>query len=140
LNCPAEEWGVFAAAVQKLVQEHGLSVEADSRVGLTADGLPDVMLKTTPDRALALGRRVCDQFGMGVVVIAGCGVVHGKFSDQEATGPADQIRARVQACVNSEEAELFAVGGDWQSRHVLRPAAVGEEARWLELLERGMRQ
>jgi hypothetical protein len=66
--------------------------------------------------------------------------VHGKLLGEEATGPADQIRARVQACVNSVEADLFAVGGDWQSRHVLRPAAAGEEARWLELLERGMRQ
>ena len=140
LNCPAEEWGVFAAAVQKLVQEHGLNLESEPRTGLTADGLPDVMLKTTPDRALSLGQRVCDQFGMSVVVITGCGVVHGKLSGEEAAGPADRIRARVQACVNSVEAELFAVGGDWQSRHVLRPAAAGGEARWLELLERGMRQ
>lgn len=131
LNCPPEEWEVYLKTVDAISREHRLALTSEPQRGLEPDGLPDVMLKTTPDRAIELGQRVGQRYGMRVVVIAGYGVVHG-YVDSETQ---DSVRQRVQACVTELSGELAGHGGDWQSRHLSRGAASGVEAGWLEVLD-----
>ncbi len=132
LNCPAEEWGVYLTTVEGLCREHGLLLNSEPQHGLVPDGLPDVMLKTTPDRAVELGRHVGQRYGMRVVVIAGHGVVHGYVVSGDDKG----LPQRVRECVTELNEGLAEHGGDWQSRHLSRGAASGVEAVWLEVLEK----
>ncbi len=140
LNCPAEEWTVYEAHLSKLAAAHRLSLQGD-RVPLPpAAGCPDFTLKTTPDRAAALGRTIAAQQGARCVVLCYNGVVQGYLPQPEPRASALETatvdaRARVERIVQSVKQELSLVGGDWQSRHVPLTEPVGAEAAWLKQLE-----
>lgn len=140
LNCPAEEWDVYEAHLSTLAAGHRLTLQGE-RVPLhPAEGCPDFTLKTTPDRAAALGRMIAAEQGVRCVVLCYNGVVQGYLPQQEPRASARETatvdaRAQVERIVQSVEQELSLVGGDWQSRHVPMAEPVGVEAVWLKQLE-----
>ena len=98
------------------------------------DGLPDLSVKTTPERVPALARQLATESGGRCIGLLSCGVIHVYLN--ERSGATDDSGGRVTALMARHEADLFALGGDWQSRHVARPFATGIEAEWLTQLER----
>jgi hypothetical protein len=102
---------------------------------LAPDGLPDLVLKTTPDHTLLLGRLVAAEQGWRSVTLAYPGVVHGYREKPELP---EVVRGEVEALRRRLEPEVQKVGGDWHSRH-LDPAVTAlrdDERHWLEILDR----
>ncbi len=133
LNCPAEEWPVYERFLESFAASHGLTLQSDMSRPQSPDGCPDFSLKTTPDRVLPLAREIAAQEPVKCIALAYNGVVHGYFNYQANT-PTD-IASRVTQLIDRYSPALFEVAGDWQSRHVSRPAPTGVEATWLKLLQ-----
>lgn len=133
LNARPEETPVSAEFVRRVAGKQGLSCEADATDGMgRCEGLPDFMLKTTADRAIGLAERVASQHGIRTAALVYPGVVHGWFAGSDGT-PIDsrQLSERVRSVIGELGDELAQSGGDWQSRHLVRPPATGVEAEWL---------
>ncbi len=134
VNCPEAEWPVYQTRLAALAAVHGLTFDAEVGETLRPDGLPDLALKTVPERVPALARQLATESGGRCVGLLSCGVIHVYLNEQ--SGATDNSGARVVALMARHEADLFELGGDWQSRHVARPFATGIEAEWLTQLER----
>lgn len=93
------------------------------------DGLPDVVLKTTPDRTLAIARDLARE-GLRCVVLYYSGIVHG-FAALKGGEPVARAVELGAALADKLEAE----GGDWHSRHISSSAPRLAEAAWLQTLE-----
>ena len=58
VNCPPAEWPVFLRHMECLATQHALTLDAQKGTPPAPDGCPDLSLKTTPDRAPELARKV----------------------------------------------------------------------------------
>ena len=133
LNCPANEWSVYAGFVNDFVAAHpGLRLNEPTGP-LVPDGIPDFVLKTTADRVLDLAREVSHEFETRCVALAYTGVVHGYLMDDNLS--AGSAASQVTAIVTRMDKALSGEGGDWSSRYLPRPAAEQSEADWLAVLE-----
>jgi glycolate oxidase subunit GlcD len=128
INTPAEEWAVYEAMLAAFARNHSLTLSADRQAPPPVDGCPDFSFKTTPDHALALALELSTRHQTKCVVLSYNGVVHGYLPSTENAAPL------VQSIVNQVATSLHAVGGDWRSRHLPRPAAQGLETTWLDIL------
>jgi glycolate oxidase subunit GlcD len=134
VNCPEAEWPVYETRLRTLAAAHGLTFDAEIGAALPPDGLPDLAVKTSPERVSALARLLAIESGGRSVALLSCGVIH--LDLPERRGEADEPGVRIAALMARYETDLFEIGGDWQSRHVARPSATGIEADWLTQLER----
>lgn len=135
LNCPQDEWLVYERHLSSVASSHTLRMVLEPGTDLAPDGLPDLVLKTTPDSTLLLGRLVAAEQGWRSVTLAYPGVVHGY---REVPELPEVLRGEVEALRRRLEPEVQKVGGDWHSRH-LDPAVTAlrdDERHWLEILDR----
>jgi len=125
VHSPPDECHLVDTFVSQWAGSRGL--ECRSVFGAApADGLPDVVFKTTPDRVLDLARRVVSESTSSVASCAtGVLFVHIALSD-----PLSQV----QELVARHAEELEAVGGDWQSRHAIDHAPAPAERDWISRL------
>ena len=128
VHCMAGEWGAFADWAADLAGVDGLVLDAAPGDAGDLPGLPDCVLKTTPDRAIDLAGEVAARDDAACVVIVPCGVVLVRL--RGATAPADAVARLVAPLAPG----LHALGGDWQSRHVVPPPTCPDEERWLARL------
>ena len=151
LNCPAYESGVYEEHVAAFAAQHELQLHAASRSLVVVDGCPDFVLKTTPDQAIPLARRVAHENHVTCVVLCYNGVVHGylknsleldagrretrESSAQNLPTSAPDIQMKITKIIERCALEIHAVGGDWQSRHIPSIAPSGVEVPWLRQLE-----
>ena len=123
VHCPPSEAHLFEAQLSAIAATSGLQLTLASHAASPADGLPDLVIKTTPDRAPALASELASH---AVRCIALCynGVVH--VYANAATDFASLIQPHL--------AELHAIGGDWHSRHLPPAPPSLIEAEWIKTL------
>jgi FAD/FMN-containing dehydrogenase len=129
VNCPLHEWPVSEAFLSSCAAEWRLSLEVEHPQVPPSDGCPDVVLKTTPDRASALARTVVEAGAALCVTICARGVIHVFLAE---SGPRAAQAADIGARFGQS---LYAVGGDWRSRHLPPEPPRGVEVEWHRLLE-----
>ncbi len=130
VHCPAEEQGIFENYLGAFAARQGLTLATHQAAAMPADGLPDVVFKTSPERALALAGEIARSVGVRCIVLCYHGVVHAYLP-----GAVD-CSAQVQVLAEPYSAGLHALGGDWHSRHVMPPAPAADEAGWVATLEK----
>jgi glycolate oxidase subunit GlcD len=89
LNCPANEWPVYADYIGRLAAERRLTVEttlaetysSPQQVSAQFDGCPDIAFKTTTGRVLGLARELAVEWGLRCVALCYNGMVHGYLPD-----------------------------------------------------------
>jgi len=93
------------------------------------------MLKTTPDRAISLAQDIASKEEWGCIVMLACGVVHVYPSKSTSEAHTVDKSALLTAIIDRHKQELFAVGGEWRSRHLPPPKPTQIEAQWLAQLD-----
>jgi FAD/FMN-containing dehydrogenase len=126
VHCPAAEWPVFAGYLASLAAKHALNISEKPGSELVADGLPDLALKTTPDQVIPLCRDIASWGGIRCTGLCYPGVVH-----VHSLNAADPVAA-VAEILHRTATRLEQAGGDWISRHAVRPAGNDEEGRWVQ--------
>ncbi|MCO6457761.1 MAG: FAD-binding protein [Pirellulaceae bacterium] len=137
-NCAPGERAVYESRLCELAAEHKLRVTMEADAGPIADGLPDLVLKTTADQCLGLARQVVSNHPFQCVALCYSGVVHAYAAER------CDVEGQVAAAASQFAARLHERGGDWRSRHCVSanaldsPGSIDErdvESRWLAILE-----
>lgn len=128
VHCPAAEWPVFTEYVKGQAQNHGLQWRDSPPAPLPSEGLPDLVLKTTPDRVIPLCDSLAARGGLHCTGLLYPGVVHIHFLQEHHPAQAAENIAR------SVAADLASLGGDWFSHHLERPLHGTEEEAWINTL------
>lgn len=128
VHCPGAEFCVFADYVGSLALRHALAFGENSLSEFVPDGLPDLALKTTPDQVIPLCRDLASRGEIRCTGLCYPGVVHVHLLN--ANDPAFAVAEFV--CRTATRLEQ--VGGDWISRHAVRPMGSEEEDRWVRAL------
>ncbi len=147
LNCPDYEQPVYLDYLANFASQMHLAFQSEAAASIPTDGCPDIVMKTTPDQAIALSRELAAEHGLRCVTLCYNGVIHGYFDglysapdangSAGATGSADirDIPERIADLIGRYSKLLTSVGGDWQSRHLPAEAPSGVEAVWLKQLD-----
>ena len=96
LNAPANEWPSYETMLKSFAAEQGLEWSADPDESPYLDPLPDLMVKTTPDRAASLAAQLSDTYGLTCRVLCYNGVILTTLGDRDtnrgksASGPNQQ--------------------------------------------------
>lgn len=129
VECRPAEWPVYEAFLRHWAGLQGVSIDVEQGAKPPCDGLPDAVLKTTPERAATLAAAVGGHAGLKAVAILARGVVHLHVLEGDAAKTAATIVAR-------HAAALEAIGGDARSRHLPPRSAAAAEAAWIDRLAR----
>lgn len=128
MHGPADDLAILGSYVEQLASRYSLRVE--SRVDeLPADGLPDLVVKTMPDRAGGFAREMTRVNRVRCVVLRPIGVIHVYLDG------VDQPHPMVRQFVDRFDDEVERDGGDWSSRWLNR-ANSSVEAGWLSIFRR----
>lgn len=127
VNCPETEASLFEGELARVATCSGTSLALSHESGPPLDGLPDLSVKTTPDRAATLAHQLVG-LGMRTVTMSYCGVIH-------AYTPAPDA---VPALLAPLEKELHAEGGHWMSRHHPANTCSPLEEPWLKSLRQSL--
>ena len=128
VHCPRAEAGIFEAELSRVANEFGARLRLEEVVQPSFDGLPDVIAKTTPDRAISLAHALGGE-SERCVALCYNGVVHVRLAE------GGDIAERAHALMQPHLAELHALGGDWHSRWLPATPPTVTESRWIETLE-----
>lgn len=129
-NCPAEECAVYESWLNQVCGRHQLTVLKNLAGVSIHDGLPDFVVKTSPESVFELAGRLSAEH-YSLVILAYNGVIHGYQTGGRR--PAE-CSSQIVRILQPFESQIHASGGDWSSRHVVRPEAAGREADWLGIL------
>jgi FAD/FMN-containing dehydrogenase len=123
VHCPPAEIDILSDQLRSVATSNGLQPDLLHETMPPADGLPDLVIKTAPDRVMKLAGELA---GNGNRCTALCynGVVHVYRADP----------SRIPRMIQPILAELHAIGGDWHSRHLPPPAPSPDEAAWINTL------
>lgn len=128
VNCPEEEWPIFNGRLSAFAHARGLECEARKDAPPPLDGIPDLVIKTTPDRVIETAAAIAARAPESrCVALCYPGVIHLHVPDGGS--------ARIAGLIAPLQAELDNLGGDWHSRHLPPRDTVGPETGWLEVLE-----
>lgn len=130
VHCPREELKLFGEWVEGLARPRGIRVETTPGDGSVSDGLPDVVLKTTPDQVLPLARQLSLPAGTRWVGLCTCAAIHIYLPREQKTS------SQIQAWLGLLQKTLGETGGDGFSRHVTSATLASEEAAWLAVLRK----
>jgi len=128
VHCPLRESSLFADQLHSIATAQGLRLALVTNAPLPADSLPDLVVKTTPDRAFTLASEL-SRSGVRCMALCYNGVVHA-WLPETADRP-----ARIDQLMQPQLTELHALGGDWHSRHLLSTEPTRAEIAWLKTLE-----
>jgi len=127
IQCRSAEWPVHETFLREFSMRNGVSIAVEQGAATAHDGLPDAVLKTTPERAAALAAAVGGRPGLKAVAILARGVVH-------VHAVAGEPAAAAAAIVARHSPALEAIGGDARSRHLPARSAAPAETAWIERL------
>jgi len=88
------------------------------------------VIKSSPESVFDLATQL-RRHGFSLVILAYNAVIHGYSS---AARKFADLEHQIQRLLQPIESQLASIGGDWSSRHVVRPEAKGMEAEWLSIL------
>lgn len=131
IHCPPNEAQVFAEQLALIAAEAHAQLTLRENAPPPWDGLPDVVIKTTPDCAIDLARELARD-AVRCVALVYNGVVHVHLSEGE------DMAERAHALMQPHLRELNALGGDWHSRWLPATPPTVAESRWIETLERAI--
>lgn len=126
-----EEIPIYTHRISEIASGRQVSVTSAPLAEGTWDGIPDLVLKTTPDRTLSLARRIAKE-GHRCVALWYSGVVHAYFKGLR--DPASQALA----LGTSLAPELESDGGDWHSKHLPAPPPRASEREWIKILQEAL--
>jgi len=129
VHCPPNEAQIFEERLTQVATETGARLVLLRGVPPAFDGLPDVVLKTTPDRAIGLAGTLSSDADRCLAMCYN-GVIHLYLSE------GDDRAERAHALMQPHIGELHALGGDWHSRWLPATPPSLTESQWLETLER----
>jgi FAD/FMN-containing dehydrogenase len=129
IHCPPEEARIFEKQLARVATETACRFSLSQGAPPATDGLPDVAVKTTPDRAIRLAGRLARE-AERCVALCYNGVVHVYLGGGE--NPAERAHSLMQPHIG----ELHSLGGDWHSRWLPATPPSLTESQWLETLER----
>lgn len=129
VNGPPDESPVVDSFLSKFAASQGLTLTSALDVSSPTDGCPDFVLKTTPEFVVPLAREIARAEGIRCVALCYNGVVHGYF--QGDSNPAERLKNLIAARAK----DLYAIGGDWHSRHWPATETSSLEAGWVSILE-----
>lgn len=129
LNCAESEANVFEAQLQSIAKSNNLMLRSSDNPPHRYVGCPDFIFKTTPERAIEVGREIAKGIKFTLVSLGICGVLHGYAHTTESL-------THIGDVARSYELEIFEAGGELRSRHFPAKNPTGVEAKWLEQLER----
>ncbi len=128
IHCPAAEAPIFESELARIAYEAGAVLALDHGAQPSLDGLPDVVVKTTPDRALAFVQTIAPQVSR-CIALCYSGVVHLHL------GGESNLAERAHSLMQPHLAALHALGGDWHSRWLPATPPTLTESQWIETLE-----
>jgi hypothetical protein len=129
IHCPPEEAQIFEEQLARVALESSARLALSHVAQPTMDGLPDITVKTTPERAIGLASQLARDTGRCVALCYN-GVVHVYLDGNEA--PAERAHLLMQPHIG----QLHAIGGDWHSRWLPATPPNFTESQWIETLER----
>ena len=131
IHCPPDEAPIFATQLSCLASETHTRLTLRDNPPPSFDGLPDVVVKTTPDRAIGL---TCELARDAARCVALCynGVVHVHLNVGE------DVAERAHTLMQPHLGELHALGGDWHSRWLPATPPTVTESQWIETLEKAV--
>jgi hypothetical protein len=126
MNCPVDECAVADLYLSAFGKSHSLSLTVERNVPAPTDGLPDIVLKTSPERVLKLARDVCQTHPLRTVTLCYPGVIYGYVDDDAKT-------EFIESVIRERTEELHQAGGDWHSRHIPDVSPTELEDRWISI-------
>jgi FAD/FMN-containing dehydrogenase len=131
IHCPPGEARIFSAQLTRIATDAHARLTLQNNPPPSFDGLPDLVIKTTPDRAISLA---CELAHDAVRCLALCynGVVHVHLRTGE------DMPERAHALMQPHLGALHALGGDWHSRWLPATPPTVTESQWIETLEQAI--
>jgi FAD/FMN-containing dehydrogenase len=128
VHCPPGEARIFEEELSRVAANTGARLRLENVTKHSFDGLPDVVVKTTPERAIGLANTLSAE-AERCVALCYNGVVHVRLCK------GGDIAERAHSLMQPHIAELHALGGDWHSRWLpaIPPNII--ESQWIESLE-----
>ena len=133
IHCVPEEASIFAQQLERIAASTSTQLTLQSNVPPPFDGLPDLVIKTTPDRVIGLAAELAHAARRSVALCYS-GVVHVYMNESE------DLTERTQALVQPYTAELHSLGGDWHSRWLPATPPTITESAWLNTLEEAIHE
>ena len=133
IHCVPDEAFMFADQLEHVAASTSTQLTLQSNVPPPLDGLPDLVIKTTPDRAIGLAAELAHA-ARCCVALCYSGVVHVYMNENE------DLTERTQALVQPYTAELHTLGGDWHSRWLPATPPTITESAWLNTLEEAIHE
>jgi FAD/FMN-containing dehydrogenase len=128
IHCTPGEEHLFARRLTEIADATDARLTLRGNEPPPVDGLPDLVIKTTPDRVISLAGGLASDT-VRCVALCYNGVVHVYLRD------GGDVAGRAHALMQPHVAELHSLGGDWHSRHLPPPPPAPAESRWIETLE-----
>jgi FAD/FMN-containing dehydrogenase len=127
-----QEADLFEAELRRVAQITQSELILQSGTAPPAEPLPDLSIKTTPDRVAHLLHSLAAE-GLNCTGYCYNGVVHARFDDpSRAIGLNPSVLALAHAAL--------ALGGDWHSRHLPPNKPSEPEAGWITSLEKALHE
>lgn len=133
IHCVPEEASIFAQQLEHVAAAAGTRLTLQDNTPSPPDGLPDLVVKTTPDRVIGLAMEL-ERAARRCVALCYSGVVHVYMNES------DDLTERTQALVQPHAAELHSLGGDWHSRWLPATPPTITESAWLNTLEQAIHE
>lgn len=131
IHCVPSEASLFVKQFEQISAASSTQLVMQNNVSLPRDGLPDLVIKTTPDRVIRLAREVASELTRCVALCYN-GVVHVYLSEDA------KHTERIQSLIGPWATELHSLGGDWHSRWLPSPPPTANESVWLDTLEKAI--
>jgi FAD/FMN-containing dehydrogenase len=131
IHCPPDEVRIFTEQLTRIAAEACARLTLQPDTSRSFDGLPDVVIKTTPDRAINLARELARDAARCEALVYS-GVVHVHLEAGK------DLAERAHTLMQPHLGELHALGGDWHSRWLPETPPTVTESRWIETLEQAL--
>lgn len=133
IHCVPEEASLFVAQLEQIAAAKNIQLAMQHEASLPSDGLPDLVIKTTPDRVIGLASELAHKSSRCVALCYN-GVVHVYLTE------GIDRDERIQLLIQPWFAELHSLGGDWHSRWLPSGVPAINESAWIETLEKAIGQ
>lgn len=128
IHCVPEEASIFAQQLEHIAASTSTQLTLQNNTIPPLDGLPDLVIKTTPGRIINLAAEL-RHAARRCVALCYSGVVHVYMNES------GDLTERTQALVQPTTADLHTLGGDWHSRWLPATPPTINESAWINKLE-----
>ena len=131
IHCVPEELPIFARQCERIAAATSTQLILQNQAVWPLDGLPDLVLKTTPDRVISLAAELASEVTRSIALCYN-GVLH------LYVPPGENRAERARAIAQKVAPELHAIGGDWHSHWLPSTPPNIAESAWIQTLEQAI--